>query len=231
MGKKKIKLHIGCGNVYKRGYINIDAYNMSKADIKAKADKLPYKNNSVDKIENHHLLEHLDRTECDFVLKEWFRVLKPGAKLLVEVPDLIRNIEIFLRSSYHKRWENYRREFKHGRIQTIYGLGERKGQLHKSGFDKERLKKELSRHGFVNIRVFNKKGTPVKGENTIAVCQKPRQRQKLRKFRETIKNKSKLGQGRNDDLVRSLLRKTKRLTAYALRYLADSIEEIKFPNF
>ena len=140
MGKKKIKLHIGCGNIYKKGYINIDAYNVSKIDLQARAAKLPYNNDSIDKIENHHLLEHLDRKECNLVLREWFRVLKPGGQLIIEVPDLLRNIEIFLQSSYRERWEAYRKEFQYGRIQTIYGLGEKKGQLHKNGFEKESLK-------------------------------------------------------------------------------------------
>jgi len=233
MGKKKIKLHIGCGNVYKKGYINIDSYNLTKADLKADAAKLPYKDNSADRIENYHLLEHLDRNERDLALKEWFRVLKPKGKLLIEVPDLVRNMEIFLKFSYQERWEQYRNEFKHGRIQTIYGLGEIKGQLHKTGYDKERLKRLLQDHGFIKIKVFSKKGTTIKGESIIGICEKPAGFIKLKKDR--VNEKLPLqNQNKYEDLsknyFRMSLKKLKTWSVYSLRYIADLIEELKFPK-
>lgn len=234
MGRKKKKLHIGCGGIYKKGYINIDAYNLSKADLKAYADKLPFKDGSVDKIENYHLLEHLDRRECSLVLKEWFRVLKPGGKLLIEVPDLVENMKIFLRSSYNERWKNYRKEFKYGRVQTIYGLGEEKGQLHKNGFDKERLKILLKQYGFVKIEVSSKKGTPKKGENIVAACEKSR---KTTDYKKSTCSSSQFLQTKGDvknllsrNLLRNYLRKAKTWIVYILRYLADLIEEVRFPS-
>jgi len=226
MGKKKIKLHIGCGDIYKKGYVNIDAYNLSVADIKAKANKVPYPEKSVDLIENHHLLEHLDRKTLKTTLKEWFRILKPRGKLIIEVPNLEKNIEIFLKSSYHERWENYRKEFEHGRIQLIYGKGEEQGQLHKNGFDKERLKRILQNHGFVKIKVLHKRGTPIQGENLIAVCEKSNKRIS-KKSRNGENYKSLKKKDKEVGLSRQLLRKLKNLTVFGLRYLADTIEEIK----
>ena len=155
MGKKKrnTKLHIGCGSVYKKGYINIDAHDLSRVDLKALAHKLPYKNNTIVRIESFHLLEHLTEKECDLVLKEWYRVLKINGEIVVEVPDLIRNMETFLKASYSERWEKSRKEFNKGLIQKIYGLGNKNGQIHKTGFDKTKLRRLMVQYGFVDIKI------------------------------------------------------------------------------
>ncbi len=60
-------------------------YVMNAADLSAFADE------SVDVIYSSHVLEHFHHTlnnELLRVLIEWRRVLKPGAKLLLSVPDL-----------------------------------------------------------------------------------------------------------------------------------------------
>jgi len=60
-------------------------YVMNAADLSAFADE------SVDVIYSSHVLEHFHHTlnnELLRVLIEWRRVLKPGGKLLISVPDL-----------------------------------------------------------------------------------------------------------------------------------------------
>jgi predicted SAM-dependent methyltransferase len=60
-------------------------YVMNAADLSAFADE------SVDVIYTSHVLEHFHHTlnnELLRVLIEWRRVLKPGGKLLISVPDL-----------------------------------------------------------------------------------------------------------------------------------------------
>jgi predicted SAM-dependent methyltransferase len=84
---KKIKLHIGCG---KRDlgdeWIGIDGAtypHVQYHDI----TKLDFENNSVTEIYASHVLEYFNRDEAVDVLKEWYRVLKPGGILRVAVPD------------------------------------------------------------------------------------------------------------------------------------------------
>lgn len=63
LSKDCIKLHIGCGTVYKEGWINIDNNsdnNIEKMDFMWDLRKpLPLPENSVDFIYNEHFLEHL----------------------------------------------------------------------------------------------------------------------------------------------------------------------------
>lgn len=52
------------------------------------AHGIPLANQSVDYLYSSHFLEHLTREQADFLLRESFRVLKPGGTLRIVVPDL-----------------------------------------------------------------------------------------------------------------------------------------------
>ena len=56
---EKTRLNLGCGIIYKPGYINIDIYG-SVEDVTSNANDLPFISNSVDEIEAYHLIEHFD---------------------------------------------------------------------------------------------------------------------------------------------------------------------------
>ena len=82
-----IKLNLGCGIYYKPGYINIDKFESEIADEIADICHLQYEDNSVDEIEASHIIEHFDVITLPFLIAEWFRVLKPIGKLIIEAPD------------------------------------------------------------------------------------------------------------------------------------------------
>jgi len=82
-----IKLNVGCGTNYKAGYIGIDREKFNEhVDIvmNIESDRLPYDDSTVDEVYCAHVLEHLDRPEL--LIKEFYRVLKPGALLHIIVP-------------------------------------------------------------------------------------------------------------------------------------------------
>jgi len=58
---------------------------ISQADIVAMVDNLPFKDGELDCIISRHILEHLINPVIN--LKEWDRVLKPGGRLIIAVPD------------------------------------------------------------------------------------------------------------------------------------------------
>ena len=92
-----IKLHLGCGKVFIPGFIHIDIINYDHIDYLTSIDRLDvFENNSVDFIYNCHVLEHYHRNKVKNVLKEWFRVLKPGGILRTAVPDFEALCELYL---------------------------------------------------------------------------------------------------------------------------------------
>jgi predicted SAM-dependent methyltransferase len=85
-----VKVHLGPGREkYIEGWINVDA-NMftGKCDVWADfRSSLPFRNNTVDVIYSHHVIEHLPDTKLAFHFKEMFRVLKPGGIFRVGGPS------------------------------------------------------------------------------------------------------------------------------------------------
>ena len=80
-----MKLHLGCGNNKKKGYINCDISPAVKPDkIVDLEKKLPFKDNSVDEIIIEHCLEHIQ----NFIplMHEIHRVCKNGAIINIKVP-------------------------------------------------------------------------------------------------------------------------------------------------
>jgi len=163
MEKRKIKLNLGCGIIYKPGYLNVDRFNNSVADKICDVQDLPFESNSVEKIESFHLIEHFDYIHCKYLLSEWFRVLKPEGILIIETPDLEKTFKKFRQSAL---------EIKKTTLQWIYGI-DSPGMQHKTGFDWELIKNLLSEIGFKNI----KKQSPTAHlyePGMRIVCQKPR---------------------------------------------------------
>ena len=99
---KPLRLHLGCGEQYLDGYINIDyppsKHNVMKvkADISADLIKLYFPEESVDEIRLHHVFEHFSRVTALSMLIKWHNWLKIGGKLYIETPDLIGSAKTLL---------------------------------------------------------------------------------------------------------------------------------------
>ena len=101
-----MKLHLGCGNMYLKGYVNVDCFDMvvgdtSRAgcryDVKANILTLPFKENTVSRILMIHVLEHFYRWETLSLIKDFYRVLKKHSLLYIEMPDLDKCIEWYMK--------------------------------------------------------------------------------------------------------------------------------------
>lgn len=83
-----VRVHLGPGQRnYLPGWINVDA-NMftGKCDVWANLeDGLPFRDETVDALYSHHVVEHL--SDLDFHFKEMFRVLKRGGVFRVGGPN------------------------------------------------------------------------------------------------------------------------------------------------
>jgi len=83
-----MKLHLGCGRRFIPGFVHIDVVDHPHVDHVSSIDNLSFlQDGSVELIYNCHVLEHFKRREVARVLGEWYRVLAPGGRLRISVPD------------------------------------------------------------------------------------------------------------------------------------------------
>jgi SAM-dependent methyltransferase len=80
-----VVLNIGSGNSPKRkGVVNVDLMDYENVDIVCDIHTLPFKDNSVDAIMSIAVFEHVREPQA--VLKEVYRVLKPGGRVFSVIP-------------------------------------------------------------------------------------------------------------------------------------------------
>lgn len=178
---QELKLNLGCGQNVLDGWINIDnspsALLVKWPIVKSLlfrlgvVDKttygvpwpeeivwhdvtkgLPYENESADKIYSSHMLEHLEKEQGEFVLRECYRVLKTGAVLRLVVPDLAFHAERYLRQIAES--DDIGREPHDEFLWNIYGayLEKRRfGSTHRYMYDWPTLRIILQEIGFQQI--------------------------------------------------------------------------------
>jgi SAM-dependent methyltransferase len=176
-----IRLHYGCGANVLPGWINIDTVCRPGVQcVDLDLGSLPFPDHSVDAILAEHLLEHLDFAGEQRVWTETARVLRPGGRFTVEIPDFEWVCAQFLVAS--DEWREFYRvgEADHyggcgrdlgqrwGILQTMFfGNQNGAGQYHRSAYTQAKLR-ALSRHlGFATISVdtvFNKGGQALRAE-------------------------------------------------------------------
>ena len=145
----KLKLNLGCGHTYIKGFVNIDKTPWGcTPDLIADAlDLHMYENDMVDHIHTYALLEHIPPWDTLKALREWFRVLKSGGTIHIEVPDLVR---------IYEDWLVHGIIDEQTAIDFIFGGGKSSSppyeeQHHLTGFTYSRLARMMKQVGFAKI--------------------------------------------------------------------------------
>jgi SAM-dependent methyltransferase len=136
----KLDLGSGSGRVAP-DYTTVDLH-APEADVSADLGALPYPDNSVDEIWASHCLEHVEWERVSDVLREWLRVLRPGAPAIIAVPNL----------DYAARY------WLHGpsrpdALEILFGTPNSPGGQHTGGWGPRSFREELEAAGFEVLRL------------------------------------------------------------------------------
>ena len=94
-----MKLHLGAGWRFLPGWKHLDITFYPHVDyLGSVADLSRFSADSIEEIYASHLLEYFSHEEALQVLKEWQRVLVPGGRVWVAVPNFESLIEIYQRT-------------------------------------------------------------------------------------------------------------------------------------
>lgn len=92
------KLNFGCGHRYSRDWINIDFHSESSEVQQVNLlDGFPFPEQHFNAVYSSHVLEHFDRLQGLFLIKESFRILKKGGIIRIVVPDLEGSCREYIR--------------------------------------------------------------------------------------------------------------------------------------
>jgi predicted SAM-dependent methyltransferase len=141
------KLHIG-GTTKSAGWEILDANAGPHVDHVCNANDLSqFADNTFIELYASHVVEHFDYVdELPNTLKEWNRVLVPGGKIFISVPDL----EILAMLILEKNNLNLEERFFVMRM--IYGGHVDEYDYHYTGLNEEFLTAYLDGAGFINMR-------------------------------------------------------------------------------
>ena len=172
---KSINLHLGCGGNHWRDWINIDNYDFdpkdtsrsgSNYDIKMDIRNLEVEDSTVDKIALIHTVEHFVRWETVKLLSHFYDKLKSGGELIIEMPDLDKCIEWYLKGKSARHIKTPLGELNMGFTQ-FYGnqWSEIDFETHRYVWTKDEFSKVLSDCGFTVKEIHNERSTHEKGRD------------------------------------------------------------------
>ncbi len=133
-----IRLNIGAGDTNLEGWTPIDR------KFGSEAYPLDYADDSVDEIRASHILEHFSFAEANRALADWVRVLKPGGRIRIAVPDVDKCLSS--RSDPN-------------RLFYLMGGQTDSNDFHKSAYDADRLTAMLQGCGLVDVQPWESANT------------------------------------------------------------------------
>lgn len=162
------RLHVGCGNVLLRGWLNIlyeKRQGYGKIHPNNGAPWLNYNllkpwpvgSNSIDFIAGSHFIEHLDLNDGIAFLNEAFRVLRAGGIIRLSCPDLeiyannyVKRNKAFFDHKLIREWCTFKKAETSGEIFIAKAYDS--GGSHKWFYDFDSLKHILGSAGFTQVR-------------------------------------------------------------------------------
>lgn len=153
LAKLPCMLHLGCGPNRKPGWVNIDLN--PNADLRLDLrEPFPFRDNCVSFVYCEHFFEHLDFQEGIRFIRECLRVLLPGGRLSVGVPDAALCMEDYVKGD-REQWLKVRDRYHPKWCTTPMHSANfffRQNGEHKYVYDGETLIELITECGFYNVR-------------------------------------------------------------------------------
>lgn len=147
------KLHLGCGQKYLDGYLNIDyppaehtVQNTSVADEYHDIRALRYPVGSIAEVRLHHVFEHFERFNACAYLASWNSWLQIGGHIHIEVPDFETTIKKNLGAFSKAKFEGVA-------LRHIFGSQEAPWAVHYEGYSANKLKTLVGLFGFTDCTI------------------------------------------------------------------------------
>lgn len=181
---KSKKLHLGCGERYLNGYLNIDfssehhtVQKKTVADLTTNILELKIQPDQAEEVRLHHVFEHFDRPTAFALLFIWNHWLKKGGRIHIEVPDLFWTGLLMLFG-----WSQKTRNVA---TRHIFGSHEAHWAIHCEGWTASSLKRALKAAGFRTESVRRNYWRGTANLEVIAEKQSPAQKEPLFQLLET----------------------------------------------
>lgn len=151
-----MRINFACGKKKWDGYFNIDAVSREGVEpdlvyeMEFDADgellhSVPLDDGCADELVAAHVIEHFFQWEADAVIAEWKRLLEPGGKIVLELPNIALCAQNLLAGFPDQitMW-------------GLYGDGSHRDpyMCHKFGYTPRTIASLLKRAGFTNIHVL-----------------------------------------------------------------------------
>lgn len=135
----QVRLHLGSGQKHLDGYMNVDISDDHNHRVDLIADvtgSMPmFEDASADLIVAEHIFEHVNLSSQEGTLREWHRILKPGGRLVLSVPDL---------RALATRWLSGQLPFFLYAVNVYGAYNGHETDRHKWGFDEGELRERLA---------------------------------------------------------------------------------------
>jgi predicted SAM-dependent methyltransferase len=107
-------LNLGCGSRFHKDWINVNMNATGKGVIASNLlEGIPFESNTFNVVYHSHLLEHLSKTDGINLIKECYRVLKPGGIIRIATPDLEQIIKNYTRYLHESLGDDKIAQFKY----------------------------------------------------------------------------------------------------------------------
>lgn len=150
-------LDIGCGHNAHKNFVNLDYEWLPNVDVvwDIVAKPFPFPDNRFDGIYTEHCLEHIPFEACQKNMHEFYRILKPGGRVRIIVPDGEIYATIYNRQ---KQGEDIKMPHEEGYISPMARInGIFRGHGHLFIYDFVTMQRMLEKCGFKNIKKLSYK--------------------------------------------------------------------------